>query len=103
MTRRSDKLDRLQIPVPCPADWDRMIGSDRVRYCSDCNKDVYDISKMSINEAEALVSSARDRLCVRLVREVDGSTVTQEPFTSLHLAGRRASPIAAAVVTAIMS
>jgi hypothetical protein len=57
---------------------------------------------MTRNEAEALISSARGRLCVRLVREADGSTLTAEPFTGSPHAGRRVSPVAAALVTAIM-
>ena len=103
MSSRSDKLDSLQIAVPCSTDWDQMVGSDRIRYCSECSKNVYDISRMSRNEAEALVSSARDGgLCLRLVRDAYGSTVTEATFTGLRIAGRKVSPVAVAVVTAIM-
>ena len=102
MTKKPDMLDRLQISVPCSIDWDQMVGSDRMRYCSECSRDVHDISRMTRNEAMALISSATGRLCVRLVRDQDGSTLTEEPFVRVHLAGRRVSPIATAVVTAIM-
>ncbi|HEV8488142.1 MAG TPA: carboxypeptidase-like regulatory domain-containing protein [Blastocatellia bacterium] len=102
MTKRPDMLDSLQISVPCSIDWDQMVGSDRIRYCSECRRDVYNISRMTRNEAQALISSANGRLCVRLVREANGSTLTAEPYTGVHLGGRRVSPIATAVVTAIM-
>src|SRR4029453_910236 len=103
MTKRPGILDQLQISIPCASDWDQMVDSGRTRYCSECSRDVYDISRMTRNEAEALISSARGRLCGRLVREADGSTLTAAPFTvSSNPAGRRVSPIATVVVTAIM-
>jgi carboxypeptidase family protein len=101
MSRKKDKLDRLRIPNPCPADWAQMIGDQQVRYCTECDKYVYNLSNMTRREAEALVSAARGKLCARITRRADGTTVTQEA-SGLHLISRRASPIASAVVTAIM-
>jgi len=90
MTKNPDMLDRLQISVPCSTDWDQMTGKDRIRYCGECSRDVYDISRMTRNEAKALISSATSRLCVRLIRDEDGSTLTEEPFIRPHPAGRKA-------------
>jgi hypothetical protein len=30
-------FDRMIIPAPCDADWDSMIGNDRVRFCEHCS------------------------------------------------------------------
>ena len=99
----SNKLDMIQIPKPCPADWEDMTGNDRMRYCEECKKHVYNLSKMSRREAEALIATRGSNLCARIVRNPDGTVLTQEIIPSTHPAIRRASPVASAVVTAILT
>ena len=43
MARRPSKLDRLHIPAPCPAGWENMTGDDQIRFCRQCNKQVYNL------------------------------------------------------------
>ncbi|HJQ69534.1 MAG TPA: hypothetical protein VKA70_11200 [Blastocatellia bacterium] len=95
-------LDHIMIPVTCPTDWEGMAGDDRVRYCAECKKNVYNISKMTRREAEALIATNRNGFCARIVRNPDGAILTQTLPASLTEAGRRASPVAAVVVTAII-
>ena len=99
----SNKLDMIQIPKPCPADWEEMTGNDRMRYCEECKKHVYNLSKMSRREAEALIATRGGNLCARIIRNPDGTVLTQEIISSSHPAIRRASPVASAVVTAILT
>jgi hypothetical protein len=40
-------LDRVSIAAPCSADWDQMAGTDQVRHCPLCNKNVYNLSAMT--------------------------------------------------------
>jgi hypothetical protein len=80
-----------------------MMGSEQVRYCDECGKYVYNLSSMTGNEAEAIVATAKGRLCVRLTRDADGATLTEDRPAGLQLVSRRVSPIASAVVTAMMS
>src|SRR5690348_11198318 len=50
--RRLPLLDRIQIASPCEASWDAMNGDDRVRFCGLCEKNVYNLSAMTRDEAE---------------------------------------------------
>src|SRR5262245_23632544 len=56
MLKLTSPLDHIKIAAPCPADWDQMFSFEdkRVRFCSQCNLNVYNLSDMSRQEAEAL-------------------------------------------------
>jgi hypothetical protein len=78
-------LDNVRIASPCPARWDEMIGDDRVRYCGQCTKNVYNLSAMAREEAEALLRAGYERdaqggegVCVRLYRRADGTVLTAD-------------------------
>jgi hypothetical protein len=103
MTRKTSRLESLQIPKPCPSDWERMIGSERKRFCTECHKYVYNLSAMTRREAEALIEDSQGKVCARFTRLADGQVLTQEPPITLHRINRRPSPIAAALVTAMIS
>ncbi len=103
MSKKPCYFDRMFIANPCPVDWDKMTGNDQMRYCSECNKHVYNLSKMTRDKAEALVARFEGRLCARVERGADGVIVTEEKFSGVQLISRRASPVASAVVTAILS
>lgn len=71
-------LEGLRIASPCKADWGAMAGDDRVRYCGQCQKNVYNLSGMPRDEAEALVQGAEGRVCVRMYRRADGTVLTAD-------------------------
>lgn len=54
-----------------------MYGDDRVRFCSQCNLNVYNLSALTQEEAEQLILRAEDRLCVRYYRRRDGTILTR--------------------------
>ncbi|HEU4732189.1 MAG TPA: hypothetical protein VFT22_30045 [Kofleriaceae bacterium] len=66
-------LDHIGVASPCSADWNAMIGDDRTRYCGDCKKHVYNLSGMTRDEAEALVTERNGDLCVRYFQRADGT------------------------------
>jgi hypothetical protein len=69
----------MQIASPCSASWDDMAGSDRVRYCQQCRRNVYNLSAMSRAEAEELVRQREtQRLCIRFYRRHDGTMLTAD-------------------------
>jgi hypothetical protein len=107
MKKRPSKLDRLQIPEPCSVGWERMTGDENRRFCSACNKHVYNLSTMTRRQAEAILATSRGNLCARVTRKADGTVLTTDDFFStppkLHQINRRASPIASAVISAIMA
>lgn len=71
-------LERLRIASPCKADWSQMVGDERVRYCGQCRKNVYDLSGMRRDEATALIRDRTGELCVRLWRRADGTVITAD-------------------------
>src|SRR5262245_46538856 len=78
MGRGKVSLEMVGVASPCTADWDAMRGDDRVRFCGECNLHVYNLSGMTREEAEGLVSRREGRLCVRLLQRHDGTVLTQD-------------------------
>jgi hypothetical protein len=91
MARFNDRLDRVKIAAPCQADWDQMFSfaGERVRFCSQCNLNVYNLSDMTRNEANALLARTEGRLCVRLYRRADGTVLTENCPVGLRKLKRR--------------
>jgi hypothetical protein len=54
-----------------------MQGDDRVRHCGQCQRNVYQLSNLSREEAEALILEKEGELCVQFYRRADGSVVTR--------------------------
>jgi hypothetical protein len=79
-----------------------MTGNEQIRYCRECDKHVYNLSRMTRSHAEAILSASRGRLCAQMTRRADGTVITEEARPALHLLSRRASPVATAIVTAIL-
>jgi hypothetical protein len=101
MKKNNDLLDRLNISRPCGADWSQMRGDEQKRFCSECNKFVYDFSQMSRQEGERAVLASHDEMCARITRDAAGSIVTLESSLTTRITGGRASPLAAAVLLGV--
>jgi hypothetical protein len=71
-------LPNIRVASPCSADWNAMTGDDRVRACGDCNKNVYNISELTREEAEALIVAKEGRLCVRYFQRKDGTILLKD-------------------------
>lgn len=69
-------LDDVMIAAPCNLAWDDMPGNDRVRHCRDCNKNVYNISAMTKNDAEQFLRQNGTSECLRIYRRADGTILT---------------------------
>ena len=78
MSKFDSPLNNIRIASPCQADWNEMYGDDRKRFCRDCKLNVYNLSGMTRDEAEALIINAEGRLCVRFYTRADGSVITQD-------------------------
>ena len=105
MPKLTNPLDHVKIAAPCSADWDQMFSfeDERVRFCSQCNLNVYNLSGMSRQEAEALVTKTEGRLCVRFYRRADGLVLTQNCPVGLKAVKRRAAWVAQVVLGMILS
>jgi hypothetical protein len=96
-------LTNLRIASPCPADWSKMVGDERMRHCAECNLNVYNLSAMTERQVQQLIAgSGGNRLCTRLFRRADGTVLTQDCLWSFRALKRKVSRLAAAVLTAIM-
>jgi hypothetical protein len=80
-----------------------MIGSDRVRFCGECNLNVYNLSAMTRDQAESLIAANDGRLCVRFYRRRDGSIITQDCPVGLRAVQARVSSFAKACMAAALT
>lgn len=72
-------LDSVRVASPCSADWTQMVGDEKVRFCTSCEKNVYNLSAMTSADAEDLLgASAGGELCVRFYQRVDGTVMTSD-------------------------
>lgn len=78
MSKFDSPLNNINIASPCPANWDEMYGDNRKRFCGDCKLNVYNLSGMTKADAEALVTNAEGRLCVRYFQRADGTVITAD-------------------------
>jgi hypothetical protein len=105
MARQLRLLDQVHVAAPCPADWDEMKGDDRVRHCSLCRLNVYNLSDMTDDEAERLLANRQGRLCVRYYLRSDGKVMTKDCPKGLRAlrqkAVKRLALAAAFVLTSI--
>ncbi len=53
-------------------------GDDVVRHCRKCDKDVFNLSNMTRDEAEELIVATAGNLCARYYQRADGSIMTSD-------------------------
>jgi len=71
-------LDNLRVASPCTAEWAQMTGDDRVRACASCQKNVYNLSELTRDEAEALIVEKNGDLCGRYFQRKDGTILLKD-------------------------
>src|SRR5882672_2044827 len=102
MARFNNSLDHVRVAAPCQADWDQMIGSDRVRFCGQCSLNVYNLSAMARSDAESLITRTEGRLCVRFYRRPDGSIITKDCPVGLRAIRQQVSYVAKAITSMVL-
>ncbi len=55
-----------------------MDGDHRVRFCRECNRNVYNLSVMTESEALGVIAEREGRLCVRFYERRDGTVLTSD-------------------------
>jgi hypothetical protein len=88
-------LEDVRIAAPCKANWDEMVGDDHVRFCGLCEKNVYNLSSLSRDEAEALLVAREGKMCVRMYRREDGTVLTDDCPVGVKKRRRRRAALAA--------
>lgn len=64
-----ERFPQVTIPAPCSADWNRMSGDDRERFCESCGKHVHNLSAMgpdAIRSLAAKAVSGDEEVCGRI-------------------------------------
>lgn len=74
----SDSTLRLKVASPCSADLDAMDGDDRCRFCSLCQKNVYNLTELSDAESQQLIKDRGGKVCVRFFQRHDGTVLTSD-------------------------
>lgn len=103
MARFTHPLEHVRVAAPCAADWARMRGNERVRFCDQCSLNVYNLSALTRREAERLSTSTDGRLCVRFYRRADGTILTANCPVGLRALKRRVSRLVSGIITAVLS
>ena len=94
-------LPNIKVASPCNADWNQMTGDERIRMCGSCNKNVYNLSSMTRDEAEALILEKEGKLCVRYFQRKDGTILLKD--CTVGTAQRRKRRIIAAGTAALLA
>lgn len=71
----SSLLDNISIAAPFSVGWDNMSRTEKIRFCNQCSKNVYDISAMSESEAMKFLAAQETTPCLRLFRRTDGTII----------------------------
>src|SRR5258706_3758277 len=72
-------VDELRIASPgTSAQWSDLKGDDRARLCTTCDKNVYNLSLMTLDEANDLIREKEGKLCIELYRRFDGTVLTAD-------------------------
>ena len=103
MNEQTDLLARVRVASPCRVSWDGMEGGARVRFCRECNLNVYNLSLMTGAEAASLVAATEGRLCARFYRRADGTVLTRDCPKGLRAARLRISRAGVAAFAALLS
>ena len=103
MPERTDLLARVRVATPCPVSWSSMEGDERVRFCRQCELNVYNISEMTKAEAESLIAREEGRLCSRMYRRADGTILTKDCPVGVRALRKRVSRATGAAFAALLS
>lgn len=89
-------LQRIYVASPCNVPWESMQGDDHVRHCASCDKEVFDLSSLTRDEAEKLLIEKKGKLCAQYYRRADGTVLTAD--CSVGVAKKKKARRKAAVV-----
>ena len=103
MSASRSPLDNIKIASPCTADWKFMLGNDLVRYCGQCDKNVYNLSAMTREQAESLIRHMEGRLCVRYYMRRDGTVLNADCPVGLRAVRQRVRRITTAIFAVLVS
>lgn len=69
-------INNYKQSLPCSSIWDKLQGTDRVRFCNKCSLQVYDFSKVELPEAEEIIFQKEGKRQFVLFKRPDGKFLT---------------------------
>src|SRR4028118_2361041 len=97
---KKGSLNSIEVKTPCLQSWNEMRGSDQIRFCDHCAKDVHNLSEMTRKQARKIVARSNGGLGARSIRRPDGRIQTIK--NTLHEITRR-TVIAAGILGTSLS
>ena len=74
-----------------------MIGDERSRFCAQCEKRVYNFSKMQPEEITTLIAEKEGKVCARFYQRADGTMLLENCPVGVESIHRRAKVLVFAV------
>jgi TonB family protein len=96
-------LEKIKIAASCNAEWRWMYGDDQVRFCGQCNQNVYNLSALSREQAEDLIRQNEGQLCVRFYRRADGTILTKNCSVGLQAVKDKLTTTRTHIIAAILT
>jgi hypothetical protein len=96
-------LTNIRVASPCTARWADMTSDDCSRFCAQCQKQVYNLSEMTAEDASDVIRQKEGKLCVRFYKREDGTVLTADCPVGAAAIWRRAKRLAAAAVGLLVS
>jgi carboxypeptidase family protein len=93
----------VRIASPCSANWNQMVGDDRVRFCPECRRNVYNFSSMTESEVKRLVAQSEGRVCGRFYQRGDGTMLAKNCPIGFRGSILRATRMATATLAAAVA
>ncbi len=102
MNKQNFDVNKLRVASPCSVGWETMSSDERIRRCSSCELNVYNISKMTKTEVEDLIGNREGRVCIRLYKRADGTVLTKDCPVGFRVYQKRVARFAGATLATIL-
>jgi hypothetical protein len=90
-------IARARIATPCGERFETMLGDGAVRTCARCDREVVDVARMTLGEAEAMLASRAGRM--RVYQRADGTMLFADCEVGVNGVRRRQLAVAASAIT----
>ncbi len=70
----------LSVASPCTVPWNAMQGDNGSRHCAQCDKNVHDLSRLTLKQIEAISLVTGGNFCGRITRDPHGRMLTADDF-----------------------
>jgi hypothetical protein len=73
-----EELGVVKIASPCTVPWSSMKGDSAVRFCDQCQLNVYNVESLTSYQVRDLMLKTEGRICMRIFKRFDGTVLTKD-------------------------